>query len=162
MIWDGRDLYSVTRYEKIAAHLTTPLAAAPGDTVVFRLSDTLDFLPRAYCAIERSADGLAPNNGLVQYRKLVGELGTRAQAAAIPLTDQLDVSLIADSALAARLADPAAEMLAAFNVVDGIYAQQLGLLMLPADVRVIVSSESANVAGRAGDRAEIVATQLPH
>jgi len=137
VIWDGRDLYSVTRYEKIAPNLTTPLAAAPGDTVVFRLSDTLDFLPRAYCALERSADGLAPNNGLVQYRKLVGELGTRVQAAAIPLTDQLDIALIADSALAARFADPTAEMLAAFNVVDGIYAQQVGLLVLPADVRVV-------------------------
>jgi len=137
VIWDGRDLYSVTRYEKIAANLTTPLAAAPGDTVIFRLSDTLDFLPRAYCALERSADGLAPNNGLVQYRKLVAELGTRAQAAAIPLTNQLEISLIADSALAARFADPTAEMLAAFNVVDGIYAQQVGLLMLPSDVRVI-------------------------
>ncbi len=66
VIWDGRDFYVVTRYQKIAANLTAPLAAAPGDTVVFRLSDTLDFLPRGFCALERSADGLAPSNGLVQ------------------------------------------------------------------------------------------------
>src|SRR5690348_14277994 len=41
-IWDGHDLYAVTRYDRISAALTTPLDAAPGQTVVYRLSDVRD------------------------------------------------------------------------------------------------------------------------
>ena len=38
-IWDGQDLYTVTTYERIAPYLTSPISAAPGQTVVYRLSD---------------------------------------------------------------------------------------------------------------------------
>src|SRR5262245_42879223 len=38
-IWDGQDLYAVAPYREIAPYLTTPLGAAPDQTVVYRLSD---------------------------------------------------------------------------------------------------------------------------
>src|SRR6185436_2538652 len=38
-IWDGHDLYAVTTYSRIADRLTTPLAAAPDQTVIYKLSD---------------------------------------------------------------------------------------------------------------------------
>lgn len=135
-IWDGHDLYAVTTHDRIFRHLNNPLTAAPDDTVVFRLSDAINVLPSRFCAIERSADGLAPNNGLVQYRKLVADLGIRANAA-MTMTEQIEIALIADSAMAARSADPTAEMLIAFNAVDGIFSEQVGLLVLPSIVRVI-------------------------
>jgi hypothetical protein len=73
VIWDGDELYAVTRYENIAALLTTPLAAAPKQTVVYRLSDAHDSLPADFCAA--GMDGIAPEaTALDQYKSLVGEL----------------------------------------------------------------------------------------
>ena len=54
-IWDGHDLYTVTRYDRIADFLTTPLDAVPGQTVVYRLSDSIDVLPRDFCALADDA-----------------------------------------------------------------------------------------------------------
>jgi len=92
-IWDGRDLYVVASYAQVANYLTTPMTAAPADTVVFRLSDTLDFLPKGYCATEPASNGLAANNGLVQYRNLVAELQVVASGPAqqIQMAEQMDM-----------------------------------------------------------------------
>ncbi|HEV7610004.1 MAG TPA: M12 family metallo-peptidase [Steroidobacteraceae bacterium] len=132
VIWDGHDLYAVTRYEKIAAYLGTPMAAEPGDTVIFRLSDAINLLPSGYCATGPSIDGLAPDNSLVQYRNMIAELQTQVSAGA---TKQIEISMIADSAMLARVTDPTGEMLASYNIVDGIFAEQVGLLIVPADMR---------------------------
>ncbi len=135
-IWDGHDLYSVTSYDRIARHLTTPLAAGPGQTVVFRLSDTLNALPRAFCATSASPEGLAPNNGLMQYRKLVADLSANASMAVF-MTRQVEISLIADATLQNLFGtSTSAEMLARFNVAEGIFGEQAALLLRPTDVRM--------------------------
>ena len=51
-IWDGQDLYAVTSYSRIADQLTTPLAVSPNQTVVYKLSDTRDALPKDFCGLE--------------------------------------------------------------------------------------------------------------
>jgi len=133
VLWDGHDLYAVTAYEKIAPHLTNALAGKAGDTVVFRLSDSSNILPAAFCALERSADGLAPDNSLVQYRKMLADLQMNAAAAAT-MSTQIEIALIADTALQTRVVDVTAEMLTSFNTVDGIFSEQLSLLILPTVV----------------------------
>lgn len=136
VIWDGHDLYSVTSYDRIARHLTTPLAVGPGQTVVFRLSDTLNALPRAFCATSASPEGLAPNNGLMQYRKLVADLSANASMAVF-MTRQVEISLIADATLQNLFGtSTSAEMLARFNVAEGIFGEQAALLLRPTDVRL--------------------------
>jgi len=134
-IWDGHDLYVVGSYAEVANYLTTPMAARPEDTVVFRLSDTVDFLPKGYCATEAPADGLAVNNGLVQYRNLVAEL----QLVAAGPTQQIQIAMIADSRLQTLLGDALGQMVASYNVMDGIYAEQLKLLVLPDVMRVMAA-----------------------
>lgn len=135
-IWDGRDLYVVTRYQNVADSLGVPLAARPDETVIFRLSDAANLLPDAYCGNAPSPDGLAPDNALVQYRNMVAELQVRMQGIA-PSTMQIEISMIGDSAFASTFFDPIAQMLASYNIVDGIYAEQLGLLILPSEVRTV-------------------------
>jgi len=136
VIWDGRDLYSITSYERIARHLTTPLDVGPGQTVVFRLSDTLNALPSAFCATAPSPEGLATNNGLVQYRKLVADLPA-AYAMSVLMTRQVEISLIADAAFQNTFpAATSAELLARFNVAEGIFGEQAALLLRPTDVRL--------------------------
>ena len=73
-IWDGHDLYTVTRYDRIAPFLTTPLDAAPGQTVVYRLSDSLDVLPRDFCAMSDAVKSSKATNGLDQYVAVMHEI----------------------------------------------------------------------------------------
>ena len=136
-IWDGHDLYAVTQYGKIASKLTTPLAAGPGQTVVFRLSDTLDALPRDFCALAGDTHAAKISTGLDQYRVLMHDLDDQSAIIGATLTRQLEISLIGDSALAANETDPVAAMLARLNIVEGIYSEQLGLLVLATDVRML-------------------------
>jgi hypothetical protein len=137
VIWDGRDLYVVGSYAEVANYLSAPMLARPGDTVVFRLSDTLDFLPQGYCATAPTPEGLAANNGLVQYRNLVAEL----QVVAPGPTQQIQIAMIADSHLQTMLGDAMARMVASYNIVDGIYAEQLKLLILPEVMQLVPASD---------------------
>ncbi len=137
-IWDGQDLYAVTTYERIASLLTTPLAAPPDQTVVYRLSDARDLLPQNFCALEAASPGVAKQTALDQYQAMVADLeGTSATS----ITRQLEIALLADSAFAAsHPSDPTGAMLARLNIVEGIFSEQVGLLVLATDVRVMPAS----------------------
>ena len=93
-IWDGHDLYTVTRYENIAPLVTTPIDAAPGQTVVYRLSDSRDLLPRGFCGLADDAVMAKAANGLEQYearraaRSKRGVYSTRAHAPDRDLADR--------------------------------------------------------------------------
>jgi hypothetical protein len=134
-IWDGHELYAVATLAEAQPYLTVSLAGEPDDTVIFRYSDTINLLPERFCGTSAGAATPA-SNGLEQYKSLVGEIGAHAHAAMV-LSDQLDVSLIADSTYQdAESGDEAAEMLARLNTADGIYAAQLSLLLNASDVRL--------------------------
>ncbi len=137
-IWDGTDLYLIARHDEVARFLTNPLGAAPDETVVFRLSDTSNFLPPDFCATGTPAAVAASNNGLAQYQALVGEL--KLQFVNAP-TDQIDISLIADSVLVQEYSGPNDDLtrtlLNTLNVVDGIYDSQLGLMISASDLRMM-------------------------
>jgi hypothetical protein len=132
-IWDGREFYAVTRHENVAPFLTTPLAAAPDQTVVYRLSDLRDALPANFC-------GDAPKTGVTaldQYKAMVDEMQTGGVIGP-SITRQIDISLIADAAFQqSEAGDPTAAMLARLNIVEGIFSEQVGLLILATDIRLI-------------------------
>jgi hypothetical protein len=135
-IWDGHDLYTVTNYERIAPFLTTPIDAAPGQAVVYRLSDSRDLLPRSFCDLVDDPAISKATNGLEQYQTVVR--GLEAGVFTPQVTRQIEISLIADSAFqAAESADPTAAMLARLNIVEGIFSEQVGLLVLATDVRLM-------------------------
>ena len=135
-IWDGHDFYAVTSYGRIAPFLSTPLAADPRTTVIYRLSDTINLFPKNFCA-DGPVAGTRSRDGLTQYRKLVQELSKDVtENATLPL--ELDISLIGDADFQTKFGSNAViELLARHNIVDGIYAEQLGLLVNPTDVRVV-------------------------
>jgi hypothetical protein len=135
-IWDGHDLYTVTTYERIAPYLTSPMAAAKGQTVVYRLSDSRDILPRDFCELGDVAVMAKASNGLEQYEAVVQ--GIEGSVITPQLSHQVEISLIADSDFqAAEPGDPTAAMLARLNIVEGIFSEQVGLLVLATDVRLI-------------------------
>jgi hypothetical protein len=135
-IWDGHDLYTVTRYENIAPYLPMPLDAVPGQTVVYRLSDAVDILPRDFCALGDDVVMSKAANALDQYNAVVN--GIEAGVFGPEITRQIEISLIADSAFqAAESTDPTAAMLSRLNIVEGIFSEQVGLLILATDVRLM-------------------------
>ena len=135
-IWDGHDLYTVTRYDRIAPFLTTPLDAAPGQTVVYRLSDSVDVLPRDFCALSDAVNTSKATNGLDQYVAVMHEI--EAGMYTPQITRQIEISLIGDTNFqAAESSDPTAAMLARLNIVEGIFSEQVGLLILATDVRLM-------------------------
>jgi reprolysin (M12B) family zinc metalloprotease/uncharacterized protein DUF11 len=135
-IWDGHDLYTVTSYERIAPFLTAHIDAAPGQTVVYRLSDSRDILPRDFCDLADATAMSKATNGLEQYQAVVR--GLESGVYTPQLTKQIEISLIADSAFqAAETGDPTAAMLARLNIVEGIFSEQVGLLVLATDVRLM-------------------------
>jgi hypothetical protein len=104
-IWDGQDLYTVTTYERIAPYLTSPINAAPGQTVVYRLSDSRDVLPRDFCELGDVAVMAKASNGLEQYEAVVQ--GIEGSVITPQLSHQIEISLIADSDFqAAEPGDP--------------------------------------------------------
>jgi hypothetical protein len=138
-IWDGHDLYAVTSYGRIAGDLTTPLAVSPGQTVIYRLSDARDLLPRDFCALQDDVVSAHKQDPLQQYRQMVGELQGVATS---KVSRQIEIALIADSVFAASESnDPTAAMLARLNIVEGIFSEQVGLLVLATDVRILSPDE---------------------
>ncbi len=134
-IWDGQDLFAVTTYRRVAGLLTHPLDAAPDQTVVYRLSDLRDALPRDFCALGSDTTNES-GSALDQYKGLVNEL----RAATSTIGRQVEISLIGDTAFqAAESEDPTAAMLARLNIVEGIFSEQLDLLVLATDLRLMSS-----------------------
>lgn len=142
-IWDGKELYVVTRHANIAGHLTLPLDAGPSQTVLYRLSDTVGALPEQFCGLApvEARSTVAPS-ALKQYAGMVAEL--RVQALTAP-TDQLEVSLISDAEFQTQFGSSARDtMLARLNTVDGIFSEQVGVLLAPTTVRLVTGSTPFN------------------
>jgi hypothetical protein len=137
-IWDGKDIYVITRYGSIARNLTTPLDVAPDQTVVYRLSDTLNGLPAEFCGLadEFPSSPMPGATGLQQYKTLVSDL--RANAATAGDVGTLSISLIADQDYQAQYGpDTTNSMIARLNVVDGIFTEQVGIILASSETRLM-------------------------
>jgi len=140
-IWDGHDLYVVTSLANISANLIQQPDAAAGDTVVYRLSDTLGGLPAQFCGLGEDLPASAANapTALEQYKSLVSDL--RMNAAAAAPAEQLDLSVITDAMFEqyyGQLAHDA--ILQRINIVDGIFSEQVGVLIMPSGLHTTGAS----------------------
>ena len=135
-IWDGVELYAVTSYAEIAEAMTKPLTANDNQTVIYRLADTVGALPENFCGL--ATHGASTQVTLQdQYKSLVQEMRTQAIAAAV-LGDQLEISLIADGDYDLRTGGGVAltaSLMYRYNIVEGIFAEQVGVLILASDIR---------------------------
>ena len=145
-IWDGRELYVITSHQRVAANLTLPLSVAAGQTVIYRLSDTLQGLPEDFCGLapglsqnpvlQQNKSNANPTTALDKYKGVVSEL--RASAAQAAITDQLEIALIADPAFQQEFGATTTDaMLARLNTVDGIFAEQVGVLIVPTQFHLV-------------------------
>ncbi len=137
-IWDGQNLYVVTSKRQIVSKLTLPIEGADSQTVLYRLSDIIGGLPKDFCGVDVSLppSKVSARNGLDQYKEMVAEL--RVNAAMLVANEQLDISLIADTAFQNQKGPLALDaMLARLSIVDGIFSEQVGVLLVPTELRMI-------------------------
>jgi hypothetical protein len=132
-IWDGEELYAVTRYGHVASALDTPIDASSGQTVMYRLSDVRDALPKDFCALDAPV-AQKQSTGLDRYQALVSEL---RQGVTPAIERQIEISLIGDKEFQQAESDPTAALLARLNIVEGIFSEQVGLLVLATDLRLM-------------------------
>ncbi|MGH8241355.1 MAG: zinc-dependent metalloprotease family protein, partial [Steroidobacteraceae bacterium] len=135
--WDGSDLYSIAPASAVEPFLDASLPeAARAATFVYRLADTQGGVDHDFCGM--SSEGAPRGAALNQYRALMAELKSIAASSVLPL--QIELALVGDPELAGRFTDPQGQMLAVVNIVDGLFANQLGVSILPTDVRVLEAS----------------------
>ena len=88
--------------------------------------------------------GTRKQTALDQYLALVADLqdGVPQNSDQGQITRQIEIALIADSDFGAAVSDdPTAAMLARLNIVEGIFSEQLGLLVLATDIRSMPAND---------------------
>lgn len=145
LIFDGQDYYAVEPAAEAAGQVVGPLVAQGNAPVIYRLADTLVPAGAATCGVVRHIDELGAGAGpdpvtAQQVLERFGD-GLDVQAATLP-TRQLQVAVVGDYELS-QLANfvggsgTAEQAIAVrMNVVDGIFAAQLGVQVVVAEARV--------------------------
>ena len=141
-IWDGQELYVVTQHASIAPYLTLPLSAGPSQTVVYRLSDTQVHWRRSSAASNPVCRAAAPVH---RPWTISGPGGGPAR------TGRVDDFRPARCFPGRRQRIPefvwlciARHDAGAPNTVDGIFSEQVGVLLVPGTVRLDSGSTPFN------------------
>jgi len=137
VVWDGRDLFAIEPHQEAAPHLVDASSVGESQHVIYRLSDAQLPLSRNFCG----ADGRGPEGsgrsptGLDQYKSLVYEL--QAQAGAVAPTKQLELAAIGDFEMFEDRGPQAIGfLLSELNIIDGIFSEQVGVVIVASEVRI--------------------------
>jgi len=126
MVSDGRQLYAIEPAARLRSLAVEPLPAAATAPVMYRLADYQDPAGLGVCGTDPPATDASAAQA---YQALASELRDKAQSTAEPRL--LRVAVVADSTFASYFAgsalDVVGQIVARMNVVDGIYASQMGI-----------------------------------
>lgn len=152
LVSDGRDLYAIEPARTVAPLADASLATPAAGMVVYRLEDALVDPDSVSCGVTSGGD--APN-ALSLYKSLGTEL---APLAAVAVDRQLDVAMVADHELFQAWGPATIDFLVArMNVVDGIYAAQVGIRIRVGSTQVMESPLEPFTATAAPDLLQQVA-----
>jgi hypothetical protein len=124
LIWDGTELYVIEPAAAVTHMLAHPDAAPGRGLVIFRWRD-FDGGFRDE-VIEPGVIGRSSYDALIAMLRSETEAGGNTQ--------RVTIGLVGDVEFALAHADPEGEMLARINIVDGIFLDQVNLLINVADV----------------------------
>lgn len=128
-IWDGEQLYLLAPASEVAASLDQPLQAGTDATLIFRVADTEGGAIGGTCATTGSGGNAD------RYGALIAELkGRRSLLQAAAIGGEIEVGVLGDAQFSAF--GTAARIIARMNVVDGIFTEQLGILITPVDLTI--------------------------
>jgi Metallo-peptidase family M12/Domain of unknown function DUF11 len=128
-IWDGSELYAIQSRESLPSEANISGSSA---SVIYRASDVDAVSARKICGNDDS--GAASGNSLDQYKQLVRELKSVEELTA---GTEIEVAIMADSWFGSYFGSMSArEMANRMNMVDGIFASQLDVNIIPTDFKV--------------------------
>ena len=133
-ISDGTDVYAIAPARTISAMLTKRVPGGPDATLIYRATDIDSGLGPGFCIATPPAE---PATGAAQYTALAQELAPPTTAAAIAVSRELAIGLVADVQFGQRFIDPQGVMLSRLNTVDGIFAAQVGVNIVATELRVL-------------------------
>jgi hypothetical protein len=138
-IWDGSDLYSIGPARALGAFLEQPMPTASiGGLAIYRLADTVGGAEGGSCLVAQATGEARKSPApLTSYKNLVEEL--RMNALQLP-DRQIEVAFIGDTAFGTRHADPQAAALTRINIVDGIFSDQVGVILAAPVLRFFPSA----------------------
>lgn len=146
MIWDGSQLYLIESAGAVRDSLLPPLQAAAGETLIFRLADTV--IDPGVLAFDNGAIDAAEQaspTGQDAYDSLTRELrtdmakGGTVGLQAIGASRRLEMSILGDAPFRAQYAsdeEARSEIIKRMNSVDGIYSQELGVAIQATLIKV--------------------------
>ncbi|MGB5210492.1 MAG: M12 family metallo-peptidase [Gammaproteobacteria bacterium] len=134
VIWDGQTWFSIASAQSLAGALVQPLDPNASH-VIYRLEDTLIEPGSMSCGTDMEAEPV--QSAAMSYQKLVAELQDNALPNAAGATQEILLSAIGDGPFVESFgADSEAALLARFNVVDGIFSEQVGVQIRVSDLRL--------------------------
>jgi hypothetical protein len=139
MFYDGRELYVIEPAHELAGSAVTPLEATGNEPVVYRLADTVLPINGASCGTVTLADAARGGQSAAQqFNATVAEL--QVAAASLPPTRQIEIGVVGDFEFSqlpfSGGLTPEQAIAARMNVVDGIFAEQVGVKLLFPTVTV--------------------------
>lgn len=145
IVYDGRELYAIEPARSVAPIADAALTPPASGTVVYRLEDALIDAGAISCGVEDAAG----TTGLDLYKAIGSQFAALAAGAA---GKQLDVAMVADYELYQVYGAATVDfMVARINVVDGIYAAQLGLRIRVGSSRIFDTPQEPFTASAAPD-----------
>ena len=138
-IWDGNEFYSIAPAHALAEFLDGAAPRTSEQPLVYRAADVDVLTGPGFCAaIERDGSAARPMTGSDHYRALLQEL--RQASAAATATRELDVAMIGDFEFFSHETDPLGELLSRLNIVDGIFSEQVGVVLAASELKVFDNS----------------------
>jgi len=148
VIWDGETLYSLAPSAQVADALVQPADPA-ADHVLYRLDDLLVAPGSMSCGV--SKENRPDSSAAVAYDKLVAELQQSFDPAAMGASLELELSAVGDGAFVDSFgADSEAALLTRFNIVDGIFSEQVGVQIRVTEIQLFQPGDPTLSATEAG------------
>jgi hypothetical protein len=138
---DGQDLYAIEparQLQKAGVQSVTGDGASP---VMYRFADTLMPDGAGYCgtATDENLAQSAHSSALNAYTAIAKDLALKDTS--VVTTRQLVVSVVTDHPFSDQISDPAGEIVARMDVVDGIWAAQVGIHIALGTVNVVSDTD---------------------
>lgn len=133
MFWDGADAHIVDRAHKVSKALDLDpqqrrAAQSAPYSIIYRLSDIQH---GNHCGLEANA------RTIQSYGAMTDKLSSLFVSALPVATEELPVSVVGDVQFVQANSDPTATLAARMNVVDGIYSDQVGVVINVVEIQAL-------------------------
>ena len=150
MVFDGHELYAIEPVGDVGDALVQPHPDSKTAPIMYRLADALMTVGAGFCATldadgtpasEGTTDSSAPNRptALKVFQAVAADLTSAASTATYP-SKRLMTGIVADGEFAAAFDDPKGAIIARMNIVDGIFASQVGVKISLAPLTVMTAA----------------------